>query len=160
MWDPTNRQIQIARGFKPHVKRFTAAHELGHSVLHPSIRELHRTSPLESQESISCFRSSEDREANPFAAELLVPAPLVEEIFRFMYGSPIFPSTISDDLLEALGVTTKRSMALRRLAQMSPHQRAHLIAGNSFVLGIPARSLAEIFGVSVTSIAIQLEDLD
>jgi Zn-dependent peptidase ImmA (M78 family) len=119
--------------------------------------ELHRTSPLESQENSPGFRSPEEREANLFAAELLIPGPLLEEIFRFMYETPIFASTISDDLLGGLG-GIRGPMTLRNFGQRSPHQRARLIAGNSFVRGIPARSLAEIFGVSITAMAIQLED--
>lgn len=158
IWDPKKRLIEYAREFKPPVKRFTIAHEIGHVLLHPAMTEFHRTSPFESHAVSPGIQDSQEREANLFAAELLIPKPILDEIFRFLYGGPIFPSTIDDHLLYSLGAAKRRPMSLRAFIQMSPYDRGCLIAANSVVRGMPARSLAETFGVSVTAMAIQLGD--
>jgi hypothetical protein len=56
-------------------RRFTIAHEIGHFVLHPQ-----RSSPERGGMANAAWRAQE-READQFAAELLMPEPLVREAF-------------------------------------------------------------------------------
>lgn len=62
--------IRIRTGLNPGRNRFTAAHEIGHYVLHPLV-------PLDRQHTARDFTiwnvASEEAEANVFAAELLMP---------------------------------------------------------------------------------------
>lgn len=72
-----------------HVRqRFTIAHELGHLVLHkgrPIIVEKLVRINLRSTSSLASV--SEEREANSFAAELLMPAELVREAAQALVGN-------------------------------------------------------------------------
>jgi hypothetical protein len=54
-------------------RRFTIAHEIGHFVLHP-----HRLAP-ERNGGVNAAWQAEEREADQFAAELLMPEDLVRE---------------------------------------------------------------------------------
>ncbi len=54
-------------------RRFTIAHEIGHFVLHP-----HRLAP-ERNGGVNAAWQTEEREADQFAAELLMPEELVRE---------------------------------------------------------------------------------
>jgi hypothetical protein len=56
-----------------HRRRFTIAHEIGHFVLHPR-----RTAP-ERGGAVNAAWRAQEREADQFAAELLMPEPLVRE---------------------------------------------------------------------------------
>jgi IrrE N-terminal-like domain len=56
-----------------HRRRFTIAHEIGHFVLHPQRRAPERGGP------VNAAWQAQEREADQFAAELLMPEPLVRE---------------------------------------------------------------------------------
>lgn len=71
----TGGTIRIKKGLNPGRRRFTAAHEIGHFLLHPR-------AGMEFQDTASNFTlwndAGEEAEANMFAAELLMP----ESLFR------------------------------------------------------------------------------
>jgi Zn-dependent peptidase ImmA (M78 family) len=67
--------IRVKSGLNPGRKRFTIAHEIGHYMLHPR----HRLDHSDSSKNFTIWNdSSEEAEANFFAAELLMP----ESLFR------------------------------------------------------------------------------
>jgi Zn-dependent peptidase ImmA (M78 family) len=75
-----NLAICINKDHGIHRKRFTLAHELGHHVLHSNESLHYDKNP--SEEAIyfrSDVSSSEETEANHFAAELLMPQELVSK---------------------------------------------------------------------------------
>lgn len=76
------RVIGVNETHAPTRKRFTVGHEIGHAMLHP-VAELHVDRmifriKLRNQASTT-GTDLEEREANLFAAELLMPAKLVHE---------------------------------------------------------------------------------
>lgn len=56
-------------------QRFTVAHELGHLLLHPHLTEAQRGRSIFDEPQAN---RPQEREANRFAADLLMPPPLVE----------------------------------------------------------------------------------
>jgi len=70
--------IRIANDLHEHRKRFTIAHELGHLVLgHARLGKENKRRDFLSQLGID----PEERDANLFAAEMLMPAQFVEKAF-------------------------------------------------------------------------------
>ena len=67
--------IVVRGGSDERRRRFTIAHEIGHFVLHPQ-----RLSP-ERGGGVNAAWQAQEREADQFAAELLMPEPLVREAF-------------------------------------------------------------------------------
>lgn len=87
-------EIAVNGGEPPVRQRFTLAHELGHFVLG------HQNAPRDSAASFSSHAgSSIEREANQFAAELLMPSDAVAKAVR----SGQFKSV--DELAKAFGVS-------------------------------------------------------
>lgn len=88
-------------------KRFTIAHEIGHYLLHSKLDlEVHN----ETSNSLNWFNSAEQQakkgiqewEANDFAAELLMPEPLVRK--------ETFKKKFSPDLVKQLSIRFKTSL--------------------------------------------------
>jgi Zn-dependent peptidase ImmA (M78 family) len=74
--------IGVNQGHHDHRKRFTIAHEIGHYILHADNVLHYDTNSLDSS-SVVLFRSEGPRdlneiEANAFAAEFLMPEPLIK----------------------------------------------------------------------------------
>lgn len=65
--------IHINEDLEPYQQRFTCAHELGHSILHPKAN-----TPFLRESTLFCV-SRLEREANCFAAELLCPDEILRE---------------------------------------------------------------------------------
>jgi len=65
--------ILVSTRFSYEVRRFTAAHEIGHFMLHPHIgdRTLHREFPIEG---MNAQRTPIEKEADYYAACLLMPS--------------------------------------------------------------------------------------
>lgn len=82
------RRIAIAGRFPLEVRRFTGAHEVAHWVLHPAAKAL-RESPATDRALRSPFRTSREREADLFAADLLMPVKAVEEAYSKLFGAPV-----------------------------------------------------------------------
>ena len=67
------KQIHINAALEEHMKKFTCAHELGHTVLHPGAS----TPFLRAKTFLSIDKM--EIEANTFAVELLIPNVLIQE---------------------------------------------------------------------------------
>lgn len=147
--------ICVSARFSDAIQRFTAAHEIGHYVLHAWVgdKTVHRDIPLGG--SVAPVRSALELEADHFAASLLMPRKLVKRAFVARFGT---------DTLRADDETTNFHLSIggskgffesRRdsLTFASAAARAESFAGNRF------DSLAACFRVSVRAMAIRLDEL-
>lgn len=135
------------------VWRFTAAHEIGHYILHPKLDGL-RERPLD-HGSPAVSLTPIEQEANFFAAQLLMPPKLVRGSFHERFGGAFSVASMSDDDAHLLSAGKLR---LSQLKAMQPKDRAALFAcATWFNRQFP--SLTEAFGVSATAMALQLLEL-
>jgi Zn-dependent peptidase ImmA (M78 family) len=149
--DQDNMRVSISRRFTPLIRNFTAAHELGHVLLHRQ-SGLHRDKPIDSGGGGQ--RDMIERQADFFAACFLMPKKLLEERFHQRFADVLSSRENLAFLLNRSGDTkvdkelsTKRGLA-RALASLSS------------INGHAVMSLAEQFKVSVEAMAIRLEQLD
>lgn len=96
--DNHTRNVKISRKFQTNVRNFTAAHELGHAILHDA-RGLHRDRPLDGT-SIGESREAIELEADKFACYFLMPRKLIRSRFKQLFCTEKF--LINDDTLFAL----------------------------------------------------------
>ena len=150
--DPQRRQIVISNEFDPPVRRFTGAHEIGHIVLHAPTTLL-RERPMDGPRLSP--QDGREREADIFASLFLMPEQQMLEAFRQTLGVEP-PVRMNEHLAhclspdnpdELLFADSGSLLPMRRLARWSP--------GTSQCL-----SLSDQFGVSVTAMAIRLQELD
>lgn len=150
--DRESKVIRISREFDPQVQAFTAAHELGHLVLHPEMSYMHRDRGV-SGVAVG-RRDGMEYEADKFAAFFLMPGRLVRQAFheRFLTGEFV----IEDDTAFAL---LQKSAEAALAAFPGPRQLARYLASTSQYNGQHFYSLAEFFGVTVETMAIRIEEL-
>lgn len=131
--------VDTSRG--PAQERFTIAHEIGHVVLHSHFEKTpDRVRPRRPREGQGAERQPvPEREANTFAAELLMPPVSVEAHFERVFGRPKL--SVRDEFLVSLvphvaGVRPEK-MSLKKVAEeLAVHKTAS------------EHSLVELFGVS------------
>ncbi|TFW09529.1 ImmA/IrrE family metallo-endopeptidase [Oxalobacteraceae bacterium OM1] len=145
-------RVSVSRQLRQEVRRFTAAHELGHVILHPQLKEAHRDRPIDGSE---VARTRIEAEADKFASSFLMPAALVRSRFATTFGQGTL--SLTDDTAFALfgtglGEARQRLTTLRDLSV--------LLASAERYNGRPVVSLAKQFRVSPTALAIRLEELD
>jgi Zn-dependent peptidase ImmA (M78 family) len=153
--DGAKKRIAVAKKFSPIIRRFTLAHEIAHYLLHGR-QLLLREPPITDATFERPSKSIHEREANLFAAELLMPSFLVETVFTRLFGAPIDSSRIDEN--EAFRITSGKIPA-SALRKMSVRDLSKFVASNSSLTFKSDRPLAEIFQVSSTAMAIQLEEL-
>jgi len=149
--DRDSKKVHVSRQFDLSVQAFTAAHELGHAVLHPAGGGIHRDRPMDST---SYPRKPEEIEADKFATYFLMPAKLVRTRFFDLFGAECF--TLSEGTAFALiGMSlqeirtkcnTLRDLS-RLLASTEQYNNRYFVA------------LATQFRVSMDAMAIRLEEL-
>jgi len=146
-----SKEVQISNRFSPQVKRFTAAHELGHAVLHSfSVTAvLHRDRPV--SDGGDGRRPIIEREADSFASLFLMPRNHVKSEFIKRFGRKILP--VDEHTSHCLGEDETR------LRNLTSRQASRLLssAGRFDLDFLP---LCECFGVSVEAMAIRLEELE
>lgn len=144
------KTVHISQRFTPVMQSFTAAHELGHAVLHSFGAAVHRDRPFDG-ESIS--RNPVEREADRFATFFTMPAKLVTTRFESIFGTKKFQ--LNEATAFALGKTlselqgkckTRRDLS-RLLARVEAYNQNYFY------------SLASQFKVSIEAMAIRLEEL-
>ena len=94
--DRQQKKIVVSRDFPSQEIRFTAAHEIGHWLLHPN-QILHRDRPISNFE-VRSNRPTIEKEADYFSACLLMPKKLLKYQFQetFFTKPPLhFDDTIS-----------------------------------------------------------------
>ncbi|HUO44959.1 MAG TPA: ImmA/IrrE family metallo-endopeptidase [Burkholderiales bacterium] len=150
--DNANSSVQISRRLPSEVRNFTAAHELGHAILHME-SELHRDRAVDGTGGIS--RDAKETEADIFAAYFLLPEKPIRKAFEQRFLTQYF--ALNDETAFALTSKTldwfqNRCRTLRDLARM--------LAGAEHYNGIHFHSMANQFHVSIEAMAIRLEELD
>lgn len=148
--------IAVPARFPYVTQRFTAAHELGHYVLHPGIGDsvVHRDRPVNGAPSAG--RPPVAREAGYFAACLLMPRGLVEQEFIKRFGSRR-PLALTEAVAFHLGVV---DIGPHFSAQPSPLQFVLDLARAEKLDRSRFPSVTEHLEVSATAMAIKLRELD
>ncbi|KTF35253.1 ImmA/IrrE family metallo-endopeptidase [Xanthomonas vesicatoria] len=148
--DQSARSIKIATDADPRVMRFTAAHEIGHAILHPDQNGLHRDQPLDGARQA---RSRTELEADKFATYFLLPEKLLTEEFKsrflgvFALDEQTAFALLSKPIFEVIEALPTLRHVSRRLASSTYYNGSHFV------------SLSESFGVSIEAMAIRLEEL-
>ncbi len=153
--DRSNNIIRVAQKYPQEWRRFTAAHEIGHWVLHPRM-VLHRDRPLAGHERSNTARSSREVEADIFASELLMPKRALTKLFETNFGGAVNLSR--PGLLQWLATNSGKSeIALSADLRQRSLAVASATSANPGATLVP---LAKRFGVSPTAMAIQLEEME
>lgn len=150
--DDTEECVQVSHHFPLETQNFTAAHELGHALMHHA-RGLHRDRALDGA-SRSGSRDIVEIEADKFATFFLMPEKVVRARFRARFNTECF--MLDDDTAFALTSGSlanleKRCSGLRDLSRMLAS--AEQYAGRHFY------SIATQFQVSIEAMAIRIEEL-
>lgn len=150
--DRASKIVRVSRQFSMNVRTFTAAHELGHAVLHQAGGGVHRDRPLDGA---ILSRDPNEREADKFATYFLMPEKLVRVCFANLFRANVFE--LNDGTAFALSGAsvdeiqeqchTRRDLS-RLLASAERYNGRHFV------------SLAAQFRVSTESMAIRLEELE
>jgi Zn-dependent peptidase ImmA (M78 family) len=154
IWDRDRSTILISTRYPYETQRFTAAHEIGHFVLHPHIgdRKMHRERPINATRN---GRPTQEQEADHFAACLLMPRRAVVNEFSARFGSK-HPLVLTETVAYHLKADTGQLFSQPRGSLLF----AQAVARCKQFDRLRFKSLAEYFGVSVTAMAIRLEELD
>jgi Zn-dependent peptidase ImmA (M78 family) len=154
-FDRRSSTISLSRKFPVQVMRFTAAHEIGHRCLHQSLTTLHRDRPIEGLSEVLHKIPNIEREANHFAACLLMPRNLVIKQFEQCFGVKQ-PLHIDDKAAFELCPSNPESLLYpeRDLDQALAIASAEKFGSERF------NSLAKQFGVSKTTMAIRLREIN
>lgn len=149
--DTDSKVVRVGSQFPVSVRAFTAAHELAHAVLHPTLGTLHRDKPLDGSP-VSVDRV--EAEANKFAALFLMPSRLVRARFAELFQAEIFE--LSEETAFAL-----MGCSLSELQQAHGTRRrlARLLAGAERYNGRHFTPLHQQFRVSREAMAIRIEEL-
>lgn len=152
--DRNLKRIVVAQCFGPEVEIFTAAHELGHVVLHPKDVILHRDLPIPGLEQKE--KDPIEREANYFAGTYLMPTEFLTKVFKARFGTA--PFVFDDAAAHFL-----RPRDVSSLLHPHPGSNARsisLASARSFAGQAFGNSLAGFFKVSVATMAIRLRELE
>lgn len=149
--DKGARQVRVSRQFPDAVRSFTAAHELGHALLHDTGTSLHRDRPLDGSMQA---RTGSELEADKFASFFLMPAKQVQAVFERFFLTDQF--MLNEATAFALGqgdydALCNKCKTLRQLSR--------LLAGAKHYNGVHFMSIANQFLVSDEAMAIRLEEL-
>ncbi len=149
--DNDARQIRISEHFKPEVRRFTAAHELGHALLHTQ-NGLHRDRPIDG--TVKAKLASE-YEADFFASRFLMPEKLLKTIFKRLFLTDKFSPDENTTSAFRIGSFDEVKSKFK-----SKRDFARFLASTEQYNGVRFYSLASQFKVSTEAMAIRLEELD
>lgn len=150
--DRERRKVFMSSRYPFVVQNFTGAHELGHVILHPHIDTKHREFPKDGP---TVQRDWEEREADWFASEFLMPEKQVRLEFAKRFGH--MPFHLTEDMAYALcGSSIDKVMRQCRC----PRDISRLLAEATMFNGSPIISLAARFAVSSKAMAIRLNELE
>nr|WP_294796520.1 cyclodeaminase/cyclohydrolase family protein [uncultured Mucilaginibacter sp.] len=150
--DNPKRLVSISQQFSKETRNFTAAHELGHALLHRQA-VLHRDKAIDGSGAVT-QRSLTELQADKFATYFLMPSKIVTEMFKELFQTNKFvinENTVFSLTVGSVGDFKKRCRSLRELSR--------ILAEAEFYREKPFRSMAEMFNVSVETMAIRLEEL-
>jgi len=144
--------IAVSRKFPLEILRFTAAHEIGHWLLHPD-EIMHRDRPIKGLDVGTQPRREPEKEADFFAACFLMPGKLVTRSFERLFGR-----NFVIDENAAFQLSPSDLNAFLRPRQHSLSRELILATARTFN-GLHFNSLADQFSVSPTTMAIRLREL-
>lgn len=149
--DKSSAKVRISGQFENNIRNFTAAHELGHALLHQT-SGLHRDRPLDGA---TISRDPVELEADKFATFFLMPRKLVKTTFeKFFLTDKFF---LNEETAFALGLSNL--MELREKVK-TLRQLSKMLASAKYYNGRHFVSLANQFRVSTEAMAIRLEELE
>ncbi len=151
--DQPNKIVAVSNKFSAQVQNFTAAHELGHAIIHEQ-PILHRDIPVDSIGKRGT-RDKVELEADAFATYFLMPTKLIKMEFESRYSNNIFQ--INEDTAFKFGGRStidlrKECKNIRSLSRKLAS--TELYDSKNFI------SLAKLFNVSTEAMAIRLEELN
>jgi len=147
-------EISVANHLPFMTHRFTAAHELGHAVLHTGTG-MHRDRAVDGSSIGRGHRDKQEAEADKFATYFLMPEKLVRERFKQIFGFDC-AFMLTDDKAFSLDPADPEGL-MRRCRTVRDLSR--VLATAEQYNGRLVRSLADQFGVSPEAMAIRLEEL-
>lgn len=148
-FDRPSKQVRISRQFASNVQSFTAAHELGHAILHENNR-MHRDRALDGS---SIARTKAEYEADKFASYFLMPGRLLRAHFKQYFLTEQF--SLDEATSFALGISYQdQQEQIRNIRDLS-----RKLASAEQFNGMQFISLAAQYRVSVEAMAIRLEEL-
>jgi len=146
--------IGISQKYDQRIQRFTLAHELGHIALGHQLvsdNQIHRDLPLNKKLGKQRFSLTE-RQADLFASRLLLPRRLVTREFERRFETS--PFTINEFTAFAFN---KNSTVEFRKQYKTNYELCKLLASTEYYNGKSFISLSKLFGVSVSAMAISIE---
>jgi hypothetical protein len=153
--DPSRKSISISNRFTVETMRFTGGHEIGHWLLHPR-ETMHRDRPIEGLSTNTYKKSSMEAEADHFAACFLMPRRLVKNCLQKTFQITA-PFEIND--VTAFHLCSSDPNSILREGTGSLNTAAVIASATSFGT-MHFNSLAQQFGVSVSTMAIRLRELE
>ncbi|EDP96936.1 cyclodeaminase/cyclohydrolase family protein [Kordia algicida OT-1] len=145
--------VMISDEFPKNTQNFTAAHELGHAILHTQ-KVMHRDKPIDGFTSYK-NRDYKERQADKFATFFLMPEKLVKQTFKELFLTDKFQ--INED--SAFFLTGGNPSELRKECKNS-RGLARKLANAEFYSNQSFISISKLFNVSVEAMAIRIEELD
>lgn len=149
--DKPSAKVRISRQFSQNICNFTAAHELGHALLHQT-SGLHRDRPLDGT---IISRDVIELEADKFATFFLMPRKLVKTTFEKLFITDKFSLNEETAFALGLGGFMELNEKVKNLRQLS-----RILAGVEYYNGRHFSSLANQFRVSIETMSIRLEELE
>lgn len=150
--DRSDKKVLISRQFRPVIRNFTAAHELGHAIFHQGVG-LHRDRPLDGTSS-RVSRGRTEFEADYFAVCFLMPEKHICIEFARRFKARQF--VLREDTAFALSAVDLDQL---RTTLRTARDLSRLLADAKHYDGCHFLSLAEQFNVSIEAMAIRLEEL-
>lgn len=151
--DKSNHYAGISSQVPFAMRQFTAAHEVGHALLHRA-EGLHRDRGLDGSP-VPGPRERVEVEADKFATYFLMPAKLLVSEFEQRFGST--PFIINDDTSFALISDSSDNLKMK---VKNRRGLSRALANAGYFDGRRFSSLSERFRVSTEAMAIRLEELE
>lgn len=157
--DRLAQTIGVAARLPTGVRRFTIAHELGHWLLHDSTVAF-REMAINGHESRHQGRSPVEREADLFAAEILMPEKQIRAAFGMRFGTnKIVVADLDEEFRDAAAEALQRPVHLREFYAKDAYFAA-MAAGRLFTFrGRAFQPLFQLFGVSSSALGARLAHL-
>lgn len=154
--DRNARRILLSQVFPWDQRRFTAAHEIGHWILHPNEVSIHRDRPINGLTETFYSKPAKEREADYFAACFLIPRKLLIRVLEENFQTSL-PFRFDDAAAFYLRPDDPGSLTW---ADTDSFDRGMALATARSYAGRHFTSLARTFQVSPSTIAIRLQESD
>lgn len=155
--DTSKKFVAVSKKFGPEVRRFTLAHELGHILLNHSsddLQQLHRDRPISKWANSSRLNKME-KQANKFAANLLMPKKIVLAVFEQYFGTSKFMITEASSF-----AMNRENTSVFKAECKDSFGLALILAKCEYYDGKAFYSMANYFKVSEITMAYRLDELN